>query len=119
MRGPLIATLPSPAIRRRQEKRRLADEYDAAQGRGEVASQYDGCVGLTSKYVHEASIIRDAEQADPGIVRRALRAALKRSGPVPFGGVGQQVPGLTGGACWGRRRLANICANANVGEACE
>ncbi len=67
-------------------KRRLADEYDAAQERGEVAGQGKPGVnipdekvlptvteiGLTSKEVHEARQIRDAEEAEPGIVRRTL-----------------------------------------------
>jgi hypothetical protein len=70
-------------------KRRLADEYDAAQERGEVASNGQraaipgenslptvGDIGLTSKDIHEARIIRDAEQADPGIVRRTLDEKL-------------------------------------------
>lgn len=66
-------------------KRRLADEYDAAQERGEVAGKGkpvnvpDGNIkatvedlGLTRKEVHEARQVRDAEVADPGIVRRVL-----------------------------------------------
>jgi hypothetical protein len=81
-------------------KRRLADEYDAAQERGEVRQNGERSfstlekvggidLGLTGKDIHEARTIRDAEQADPGIVRRSLdglldageeptRAALKR-----------------------------------------
>jgi hypothetical protein len=82
-------------------KRRLADEYDAAQDRGEVArngqpssSMREGLataaeIGLTHKDIHEARLIRDAEEADPGVVRRTLdrlldegeeptRAAIKR-----------------------------------------
>lgn len=72
-----------------QAKRRLADEYDAAQERGEVASGRPKSipeqntfqptmadVGLTAKEVHEAREIRDAEQAEPGIVRRALDEAI-------------------------------------------
>jgi len=67
-------------------KRRLADEYDAAQDRGEVrragnsstpeelASVTD--IGLTHKDIHEARMIRDAEVAEPGIARRALDARL-------------------------------------------
>lgn len=71
-------------------KRRLADEYDAAQARGEVAttgkrSQVEHSVpaptaadiGLTRKDVFEARKVRDAEQAEPGIVRRALDAILQ------------------------------------------
>src|SRR4051794_24490873 len=68
----------------------LADEYDAGQERGEVAghggdrgNQHGGKVsdenlatipdiGLSRKQIHEARQIRDAEQADPGIVGRAI-----------------------------------------------
>lgn len=70
-------------------KRMLADEYDAAQDRGEV--QKHGKVevpagnlkpatlddlGISKKEIHEARIIRDAEVAEPGIARRALDARL-------------------------------------------
>jgi hypothetical protein len=77
-----------------QAKRRLADEYDAAQERGEVASgsvrtdivpkQNDvrpataADVGLSRKEIHDARTIRDAELADPGIVRRVLNDKLER-----------------------------------------
>jgi hypothetical protein len=73
-----------------QAKRRLADEYDAAQERGEVAtgrpktipggntSATVAEVGLSSKEIHEARIIRDAEAAEPGIVRRVLDDKLDR-----------------------------------------
>lgn len=73
-------------------KRRLADEYDAAQARGEVAS--DGRpktvvggngipatstdLGLRRDQIHEARRLRNAEAADPGIVRRTLDAKLER-----------------------------------------
>lgn len=74
-------------------KRRLADEYDAAQERGEIATKGqheryrqsipDGKIiataadlGLSHKQVHEARIIRDAEVEDPGIVRRIIDDAL-------------------------------------------
>jgi len=65
-------------------KRRLADEYDAAQERGEIGKQGahvpDGNMRaddiLPRKELHEAREIRDAEQADPGIVRRVLDEAL-------------------------------------------
>lgn len=68
-------------------KRRLADEYDAAQERGEVQSRggdqsskaelpTSADLGLSRKDIHEARQIRDAEVADPGIVRRALDGLL-------------------------------------------
>ncbi len=89
-------------------KRRLADEYDDAQARGEVASATgnrgnqwtvpDGngapasaaSLGLSRKDIYDARLIRDAERADPGLVRRTLderlaqgeeptRAALRRA----------------------------------------
>ena len=68
-------------------KRRLADEYDGAQARGEVVGAHDGArkrvgddnaiatasdLGLRRDQIHEARQLRDAEVADPGIVRRAL-----------------------------------------------
>jgi phage N-6-adenine-methyltransferase len=71
-------------------KSRLADEYDAAQARGEVATRQHnpGSVGhvgaddmppataadlgLRRDEIHEARQIRDAEAADPGIVERTL-----------------------------------------------
>lgn len=76
-----------------QAKRRLADEYDAAQERGDVqahgrpknlpdekvflpATAAD--LGLSHKEVHEARVIRDAEEAEPGIVRRTLDEKLAR-----------------------------------------
>ena len=75
-------------------KRRIADEYDAAQERGEVAKRADGPsvrdhvpgenkiattadIGLSRKDIHEARILRDAEEAEPGIVRRALDEAIE------------------------------------------
>jgi len=72
-------------------KRRLADEYDAAQERGEVGKRGDfggvtsrgedtptvADIGLTHKEIHEARQIRDAETEDPGIVRRTLDALLE------------------------------------------
>jgi hypothetical protein len=74
---------------------RLADEYDAAQKRGEVAqhggkrgNQYASVpkenlgtsttdIGLTRKQVHEARQIRDIEKADPGAIRAMLDQQLK------------------------------------------
>lgn len=72
-------------------KRRLADEYDAAQERGEVSTggrpketvpEQNGYVatvediGLTRKDIYEARQIRDAEEANPGIVRDTLDSIL-------------------------------------------
>jgi hypothetical protein len=71
-------------------KRRLADEYDAGQDRGEVASgrpkkslpdentfqATTEDLGISSKEIFEARQVRDAEKADPGIVRRVLDEKL-------------------------------------------
>lgn len=66
-------------------KRRLADEYDAAQERGEVPkagnpnfsrSEKLGKPDIEPQLVHEARELRDAEESDPGIVRRTLDEAL-------------------------------------------
>jgi hypothetical protein len=77
-----------------QAKRRLADEYDAAQERGEVARHGETLrngadvpernvgkataadIGLSRKDIHEARIIRDAERENPGVIRGALDEAL-------------------------------------------
>jgi hypothetical protein len=76
-----------------QAKCRLADEYDAAQARGEVRNvgEYQrnantpqgnisptvADIGLTSKQIHEARQVRDAERKSPGVVRRTLDEQLK------------------------------------------
>lgn len=73
-------------------KCRLADEYDAAQERGEVAKasvrtdivlkQNDvrpataADVGISRKDIHEARIIRDAEAEEPGIVQHTIDDAI-------------------------------------------
>lgn len=65
---------------------RLAEEYDAAQERGEVATGREGRglgvsrenaqvataadLGLARKDIHEARQFRAAEAAEPGIVKR-------------------------------------------------
>lgn len=70
----------------------LADEYDAAQDRGEVASrggERSGLehsptaptaadIGLTRKDIHEARAVRDAELADPGVTERTLKEIVDR-----------------------------------------
>lgn len=71
-------------------KRRLADEYDEAQERGEVRSSGGdrsklpdeksasvADLGLTHKDIHEARQVRDAEVADPGIVHRTVLERLE------------------------------------------
>jgi hypothetical protein len=71
-------------------ERRLANEYDGAQERGEVRGHGNKSditnknitsatvkeIGVTSKRIHEARKVRDAEKADPGIVRRTLDKLL-------------------------------------------
>lgn len=76
------------AIRARAEMR-LAEEYDAAQERGEVAtagrnvgngnvSATAADLGLRRDEIHEARRLRDAEQAEPGLIRRSLDAMIER-----------------------------------------
>jgi hypothetical protein len=72
-----------------QAQCRLADEYDAAQERGDLktagkpnSSQAEELasaseIGLTHKGVHEARLVRDAERANPGTVRKAVEDKLK------------------------------------------
>lgn len=86
---PSEATRTKPPCECRQ--RRLADEYDAAQDRGEVATPGGdksklpeqnfataADIGLSHKDIHEARIIRDAEATDPGATRRALDGIIER-----------------------------------------
>lgn len=73
-----------------QAKRRLADEYDAAQDRGELrlagkpkSSKTEELpsaadLGITHKEIHEARLIRNAEQSEPGIFRRTIDDRLRR-----------------------------------------
>jgi hypothetical protein len=70
---------------------RIADEYDAAQQRGEVHTQGIGKsnlphgkvsstvadIGLTYKQVHEARAIRDAEKERPGMIKKVLDERLQ------------------------------------------
>lgn len=76
-------------------KMRLADEYDAAQDRGEVASADTGRpksveddnayqpataagLGLRRDEIHEARQLRNAERDSPGIVETTLNDMLER-----------------------------------------
>lgn len=73
------------AIRARAEMR-LAEEYDAAQERNEVAKQgshiSDGKLRaseiIAPKEMFEARKLRDAEAAEPGTIRRALDGMIER-----------------------------------------
>jgi hypothetical protein len=77
-----------------QAQCRLADAYDAAQERGEVATRSDGTairdhvpgenkvatitdIGLTHKQIHEARIVRDAEKKKPGLVQKTVADKLQ------------------------------------------
>jgi hypothetical protein len=69
-------------------KMRLAEEYDAAQDRGEVAGHGGGKsnlgkpkvndVNLRYDEIHEARQFRDAERADPGIIDRTISGMIER-----------------------------------------
>lgn len=76
------------AIRARAEMR-LAEEYDAAQERGEVAGHGRSKVeadnvtttadlGLRRDEIHAARRLRDAEAAHPGIVQRTINDMVER-----------------------------------------
>ncbi len=98
-------------------KRKLADEYDAAQKRGEVASHggarnfkvphwnVENCgirpstsaeLGLSRKQIHEARIIRDAEDASPGIVRKTLDDCLENGRSPNRAAIRKAVTGAAG-----------------------
>lgn len=69
---------------------RLAEEYDAAQERGEVRRQADNQhvadpnklsssdLGLRRDEIHEARRLRDAERADPGVIQRTVDGMVER-----------------------------------------
>ena len=74
-------------------KMRLADEYDLAQERGDVATGRDGPgagvkdhdakataadLGMHREHIREARQLRDAEAADPGVVERTVNEAVER-----------------------------------------
>jgi hypothetical protein len=79
-------------------KRRLADEYDAAQERGEVAG--DGRpktvpngngkataadLGISRKTIHESRLIRDDEKEESGSIHLAeSKTVLTSSQPLPW-----------------------------------
>ena len=90
-------------------KRRLADEYDAAQDRGEVASGRDGPgsgvvdgnakpttadLGLRRDQIHEARQMRDAEIENPGVTQRTLDKMISEEWELPtkVGCVGRSRP---------------------------
>lgn len=79
------------AIRARAEMR-LAEEYDAAQDRGEV-QRHGGQkprdvlsvnipsaseVGIARRDIHEARQLRDAERESPGLIQRTLDSMIER-----------------------------------------
>jgi hypothetical protein len=84
-----------------QAKRRLADEYDAAQDRGEIRSngersfsapeKVSGTDLISPKALYEARQLRDAEAADPGVIRRALDARLAQGQEPTKAAVGEVV----------------------------
>lgn len=74
-------------------KRRLADEYDAAQPKDAAVRGRPKSVetrtllqlprlAFTRKDIHEARIIRDAEADEPGIIRRKVDAAATKKPPL-------------------------------------
>lgn len=76
-------------IRARAEMR-LAEEYDAAQDRGEVMGRSRTCVGddnapataaalgLRRDEIHDWRKLRDAERDDPGVIDRTINGMVER-----------------------------------------
>lgn len=75
-------------------KRRIADEYEAAQERGEVAKAGDNQhnrevvpngndLGLSRKDIHEARILRDPERAAPLALSGAPSTPPRKGGREP------------------------------------
>jgi len=102
-------------------KKRLADEYDAAQARGEVASGSVRTdivphgndvrpataeqIGLSRKDVFEARQIRDAIASNPDAVREVLDDLLERGAEPTKAAIKRALTGIEGG---GRGLKANI-----------
>jgi len=95
--GAVYRAQADAALIEARAKMRLADEYDAAQERGEVAGHGGGRnfkvptgnvetttadIGLSRKEIHEARILRDAEKAQPGAIEKAVEDRV-RSGQEP------------------------------------
>lgn len=97
--GAVYRAQADAALIEARAKVRLADEYDAAQDRGEVAKlgtnqwSEDGVtngnalptaadIGLTRKEIYDARTLRDAEIADPGVIERAVTESVS-SGKEP------------------------------------
>ena len=94
---------------------RLADEYDAAQERGEIKinggarnftvpnenSELPSAadIGISRKTVFEARQIRDAEKADPGIVQRTLDEQIERGEEPTIKCVGVTLANLNASMC--------------------
>lgn len=91
--GAVYRAQADAALIEARAKMRLADEYDAAQDRGEVAKLGDNLpsvvdvnakpvtaadIGIRRDEIHEARKLRDAEAADPGKAERVMSDMLAR-----------------------------------------
>lgn len=91
--GAVYRAQADAALIEARAKMRLADEYDAAQERGEVARHGGGRnfnvpdgnvepsaedLGLSRKEIHEARQLRDAEIAEPGVIERAVNERVEQ-----------------------------------------
>lgn len=90
--GAVYRAQADAALIEARAKMRLADEYDAAQERGEVASrggERSGRehstpapsaedLGLSRKEIHEARQLRDAEIAEPGVIERTVNERVEQ-----------------------------------------
>ena len=92
---------------------RLADEWDAAQARGEVAraggnrqsiihnadnAPTQAELGVDPRQISRARRTRDAERADPDIIRRTVDAAVREGRAPTRAGVGRAIERASGRA---------------------
>lgn len=128
------------AVIEARAKVRLADEYDAAQKRGEVVGAHDGArnrvggdnaiptaadLGLRRDEIHDARRLRDAEAAAPGKIEEAANALVARGEEPTKATLRREVMGAsdeagqsraTGPDAKARRELAKLTPAALIDE---
>lgn len=86
---------------------KLAEEYDAAQDRGEVAKNghnqhsdegvvASNTLGLRRDEIHAARKLRDAERDEPGIIQRSINEIVEQGEEPDLVTGHNEVPGIHG-----------------------